>query len=109
MRVKVMTMNMGMNIMMIPHMYTMTHLFVGQASRPAHRHSVYVIMTMNMDINIMMIPRMYKMTYLVVGRASRPARQHSVYAMTQLFIGQADRHASPPRNIRIIPLIQFLD
>ena len=43
MRVKVMIMNMDMNVRMTPHIYTMTQLFVGQASRPAHQSSVGIM------------------------------------------------------------------
>ena len=43
MRVKVMIMNMDMNVRMTPHIYTMTPLFIGQASRPAHQSSVDIM------------------------------------------------------------------
>ena len=66
------------------------------------------VMTMDMVMSIMMIPRMYTMTHLFVGRARRPAHRRSVFAITHLFIGKANRHASLLRNIRTIPLTQFL-
>ena len=43
MRVRVMIKNMDMNVRMIPHTDTMTQLFVGQASRPAHQCSMCIM------------------------------------------------------------------